>query len=123
MSEAQVHLIQRLVGRFPRLEPLLREHLADNFGVLLPHVFFGDLTRQIVKEFRRFDQIGSEQELADTRSLQELLDELEQGFARGGEEAELIAVSFLENLPRPGEEGAGVRDLLGPTLRAELAQM
>jgi hypothetical protein len=45
-------------------------------------------------------------------------------FAAGDEEiAELMAVSFLENLPRPGEPDHEVRELLGPRLRSELDRM
>jgi hypothetical protein len=35
----------------------------------------------------------------------------------------LIAVSFLENLPRQGAKGYGIRDLLGPILRTELQKI
>ncbi len=115
MSEATIDLIDRLVARFPGLKPLLREHLAENFGVVLPHVFMGDLTRHVVSAFTRS---------RDIEHIWALLDELEQSFSRGDEETiELIAVSFLENLPRIGEEGAGVRVLLGPSLRSQLERL
>jgi hypothetical protein len=32
---------------------LLDEHVEDNFGEILPHVFFGDLTRFIVSTYER----------------------------------------------------------------------
>lgn len=59
MSEPTIDLIDRLVGKFPRLEPLLREHLADNFGEVLPHLFFGDLTRYVVREFAGSGTVGA----------------------------------------------------------------
>ena len=102
----------------------MREHLADNFGEVLPHLFFGDLTRLVVGDLRGAADAGSQAERPSAGQVRELLDELEQAFAAGPEEvSDLIAVSFLENLPRPGEDGDGVRDLLGPRLRAELERM
>lgn len=114
MSESTIDLVDSLVAKFPTLEPVLREHLADNFGEVLPHLFFGDLTRYVVSEFVRTGGPGR---------VQPMLDELELAFSAGDDEvAELIAVSFLENLPGPGEAGGAVKDLLGPRLRSELEQ-
>ena len=122
MSEVTIDLVDRLVRRVPALEPLLREHLADNFGEVLPHLFFGELTRYVVSELGGAGDDPRTQERK--AALQTLLDELEEGFANGGEEvAELICVSFLENLPRKGEEGDVVRDLLGPRLKSELKRI
>jgi hypothetical protein len=45
MTSEMKSFVERLVGHFPRLQPLLTEHLDDNFDELLPIVFFGDLTR------------------------------------------------------------------------------
>ena len=115
MSEVTIDLIDRLVGKFPTLQPLLREHLAENFGEVLPHVFFGDLTRYVASEFLQGTDYGL---------LRALLDELEHAFGVGDERiTEVIAVSFLQNLPRPGEEGESLRDLLGPALRSELERI
>ena len=123
MTGSAINLVDRLAGRFPALEPLLREHRADNFGDVLPHVFFGDLTRFVVGEYRLVRErddldgpVGGE--------MRALLDELEHAFASGDDEVcELITVSFLENLPRRGEENEGVRDQLGPTLTSELGRL
>ena len=38
-------LISTLVLEIPELRPMLDGHLRDNDGELLPHVFFGDVTR------------------------------------------------------------------------------
>jgi hypothetical protein len=48
VSERAETFVREIVERFPKLSPLLREHLHDNSGELLPHVFFGDLTRYAV---------------------------------------------------------------------------
>jgi hypothetical protein len=114
MSTTTIEFIDHLVRRFPALEPLLREHLADNFGEVLPHVFFGDLTRYVITEWERGGPDG----------VGPILFELESALSTGDEEiAELIAVSFLENLPRQGEPGDGIRELLGSRLKWQLEQM
>ncbi|MBW3650414.1 MAG: hypothetical protein KY458_07595 [Actinobacteria bacterium] len=125
MSEAVNALINRLAGRSPRLAALLREHRVENFGDVLPHVFFGDLTRFILREYCRIAGERTVDESAMTSELEGLLEELEGAFASGEDEevSELIAVSFLENLPGRDEEGQGIRDLLGPTLRTALAKI
>lgn len=124
MSETSIDLVDRLVDKFPVLETLLREHLAANFGEVLPHPFFGDLTRFATGEFSR---LGSDQNTKGSlpaQRLRQLLDELEWAFVTGPDEVtNLIAVSFLGNLPRRGEEGDGLRDLLGPRLQSELERM
>lgn len=122
MSHVTVDFVVRLVGRIPFLEPTMREHLADNFGEVLPHVFFGDLTRLVVGDVSPTADASIAG--AGAAEFRELLDALEEAFAAGPEEiSELIAVSFLENLPRRSGDGDRLRDLLGPGLRAELERM
>jgi hypothetical protein len=49
---------------------------------------------------------------------------MEAEFVGGGEEVRaLIAVSFLEDLPTPGETAAEMRQLLGPALKNEVERM
>ena len=99
------------------LSAALDEHLKDNFGELLPHVFFGDVTRRLVA----LSEDGSDLAHAE---LDRVLAFLEDRFDEGDEQIqELIAVSLLENLPRPGESGVGIRRSLGPGLRAELDRL
>jgi hypothetical protein len=124
MSELTIDFVERLANRYPSLKPILDEHVSDNFGEVLPHVFFGDLTRLVVSEFTRVDSDELREADAVGAEVRRLLAELEDAYADGGEEIqELIAVSFLENLPRPGEEGSGVRAWLGPELRAQLRRI
>lgn len=88
------------------------EHIEDNVGELLPHVFLADATRLLISFFG--------EGLSAWGQLQDVLDFLEGSFRDGDDETkELIAVSFLENLPVDGELGSGIRELLGPELRAE----
>lgn len=114
MRAWEVAFVGTLVRRFPELLPLLEEHLEDYDG-LLPHVFMGDVTRWIVKEF----DAGSGSPI-----LREMLDFVEATFGSGHEhEQELIAVSFVENLPKSTEPSGRIRDLLGPRLQKQMARM
>lgn len=75
----------------------------------------GDVTRWAVKRFRA--------DPADA-ALRSVLDFIESAFEKGEEEeSELIAVSFLENLPGAGEDDAGLRALVGPSLRDQLRRV
>ena len=118
MSEKTETFVRALVDRFPSLQPLFDEHVADNFGELLPHVFFGDIVRWVLSllataKFRPESTSG--------RRLTAVLQLLEETYSGGdGELQELLSVSFLENLPRPGEVGAEIRDQLGPSLTRQL---
>lgn len=116
-----IAFVKAMVGRFEALAPLLKEHITDNMGEVLPHVFFGDLTRYVIALVATVNSGGG---LEPRRELRDILDFLEQSFSTGDQELrELIGASFLENLPRPGEEGSEVRSMLGTGLSAELRRM
>jgi hypothetical protein len=89
---------------------MLDDHIAFNDEVL-PHVFFGDVTRYIVKGF-------------DLRSPNraeacQLLALFERGLEEGDEDVDnLICVSFLEGLPVE-EQYHRIRGAMGPLLRTE----
>ena len=118
MSLTAETFVRALVGRFPSLEPLLEEHLTDNFGELLPHIFLGDVVRWVLSLFATARAEGS---FASRRELRDILEYLEDAFASGNRELqELLSVSFLENLPRPGDDGSEIRTQLGPSLTKEL---
>jgi hypothetical protein len=99
---------------------MLDEHERDNFGEILPTVFFGDLTRWVESTYANDD--GPQN--GDMTGLVHLLEFLENSFASGDPDIqELISVGFLENLPGPDETGSEVRELLGPHLREELERV
>jgi hypothetical protein len=105
-----------MVAKFPGMGPMFHEHVTDNFGEILPHVFFADVTRYVVSLF-----LQPRDMLAPRRELQEILSFLEATFSKGDNElCELIAVSFLENLPQLGEPGSDIRQMLGPELKRQL---
>jgi hypothetical protein len=116
-NSRSVEFVRSLVSRFPNLTNVLAEHIADN-DEILPHLFFGDLTRYVetLHGVARADSVSpSKQE------LRSILAYLEETYAGGDEELqELISVSFLEHLPRRGESGWELRDMLGPQLTRQL---
>jgi hypothetical protein len=115
MESGRFSFVWQLVDRFPAVRSILDEHLSENGGELLPHPFFGDLTRWIVPA------VHSDPSSKEYLTAKGLLDALEEGLKTGDDDVlNLIAVSFLENLPYRCEEGGDTRDLLGPTLRKEL---
>jgi hypothetical protein len=121
MSDATIEFIQLLVRRYPRLQPIFDEHVSDNFGEVLPHLFLGDLTRYSVSRFVAVESGMLPKDSEAEWELRRLLSDLEDAYSAGDEELqELISVSFLENLPRPDEEASGLRAWLGPALLAQL---
>lgn len=112
MRADDVALAGGLCLEFPELRALLQEHLED-YESLLPHLLLADLTRWLVA---RRSERGS-----DDPVLRSVLEFLERHFVAGGEHmSELIAVSVLETMPLMSEEGAEIRELLGPAMRAHL---
>ena len=118
LNAANINFVQELVSHFPRLQPLLSEHAADNFGEILPHVFFGDITRYVMAVVLAIESGKASDE--DRRELVDILKFLESSYSTREDIQELISVSFLELLPRPEEKGARIRDILGPELTRQL---
>lgn len=115
MTSTNSSFVASFVREFPELYPILQDHQLDNFGELLPHIFFGDLSRHIISSFISYQK--------DDRQKNPLamLDALEKAFADGSEDTRnLISVSFLEYLPFPGEDGYEIIGHLGPALTKEL---
>jgi len=117
LSELTIAFVRSLVSRFPSLSGVLEEHVKDN-DEILPHVFFGDLTRFTLSLLSTAIGGGG---LPPRRELRGILDYLEETYSKGDAELqELIAASFLENLPGPREDGSQIRGMLGPNLRKQL---
>ena len=115
MNRAEA-FVRLLAEKYSALQPLLAEHLDNNFGEVLPHVFFEDVTSWIVllTTEARTDP-DSKRQLAD------VLEHLEEAYLTGDEGLEnLLCASFLESLPGREEPGGEVRGMLGKTLRAKL---
>jgi len=83
IPSATVSYCEDLAKQCPDVRELLDDHINDN-DELLPHVFFGDVTRWI---------------LADRPGRIQVVKFLDQHISGGNSDIEnLIAVSFIENL-------------------------
>lgn len=113
--------VHSLVALVPGLKTLYDEHISE-YDELLPHVFFGDLTRHVVA---LWSSAGTHPSAGPARSeLQAILSDLEKGMESPDTDIqELIAVSFLENLDFSDPILNGFESQLGPQLRRELANM
>ncbi len=117
MTASTRALVDRLVDTSPALRPLRQQHL-DAFGELSPHMFFGELTAWLVNAYLADPDAGP------TATWRRILADLERAYETGDTDVkELLYVSFLENLPYPDEDGAGIAEHLGPGLAADLAEL
>lgn len=123
MSSSAIIFINALVERFPGLKRVLEQHTKGNFGETLPNLFFGDFTRYVLSLFDQM-KVGDREFPAAQLELRRILAYLDDEFDRGDDEIkDLIAVSFIECLPRPDEQGSDIRKLLGPNMRAQLRRI
>jgi hypothetical protein len=114
MSAATVAFVGALAYAIPALRPVLQEHLDDQEGEVLPHLFMADVERWI-----HLEVVNRPKQSSDV--VARVLEFLEEAYALGDPEVtELISVSFLEHLPRPGELGSEVHTMVGPHLRHQL---
>lgn len=103
--------VPRLVlDEVPEFRPLYDEHVEDNFGEVLPHVLFGDVSRFAVDAYNR-----------GATALAERVIRLMERLARDGDTltSELVGVSFVGNIG-PDDVDDGFFALYGPALRADL---
>jgi hypothetical protein len=106
MSEATKAFVDLTVDAHPELEHLRRQHLDENYGEMLPHLWTSDLARYVVERYRT----------GGSAAVQSLLSTLDAEAGSKPEVDEMIGVSFVEVLPYPGEAGAEVTRHLGPRL-------
>ncbi len=103
-------VIPRLLGQVPELSQLLDEHRHDNDEVL-PHVFFGDVTRFVEAELAS----GRKETVRPVLSVLENAVESSDPATR-----DLVGASFLENLDPT--TFAALFALAGPRMRTALVQ-
>ena len=113
MRAGELAFIGALVHAHRWFLGLLQEHL-DFYDGLLPHLLLADVERWAEAALADGSE-GSLQRLAAVLAF------LEQGMLGGAEAKELISVSFLEHLPRPGVPGSELRSLVGPACIAQLS--
>ncbi|GAA2723356.1 hypothetical protein GCM10010439_18410 [Actinocorallia aurantiaca] len=101
-------LVEKLVEHFPELREIYEIHVENNGG-LLAHVFFWDVTQEILQCY-----LGGPGELQDWRPV---LDFLEEEYGKNDALArEVIVTSFIDNLPYSGQPGEDLSRHLGPRL-------
>jgi hypothetical protein len=103
--------IARLAHAVPELEPLRVEHLAY-YEELLPHLLAADVARHATQTYAR----------DGAAAVRPMLAALEAEAGHDPAVDEVLAASFLEALPYPGEIGHEVVTLLGPRLAVMLAR-
>lgn len=120
MRSSEEAFIRELLAKVPELQPRYVKHLDYNFGKLLPHVFMGDVSDWAVEQ-----HAAAKRGLAAAdEALTRLLNLLEFSYqAADGEVQNLIAVSFLENLPNSRQENGQIRQRLGPNLAPVMEQV
>ncbi|MFJ8608092.1 hypothetical protein ACIRH0_12950 [Streptomyces sp. NPDC093675] len=112
---ADVQLVEYLVARFPALEDSYSAHVFNEDGVL-PHVFFWDVTQDVVNSF-----VAQDPDALDWRSVLAFLEEqLSRGIPKVNE---VICTSFLWYLPNPGDPGYEIINHLGPTMTRKFREM
>ncbi|MFC9928500.1 hypothetical protein [Streptomyces sp. NPDC127190] len=110
MDEEQ--FFQGLLQGFPQLEGMRAEHL-EFYEEFLSHVFLAEVARWAVGLFGHAGQ-GVTEEAVGVR----LIDFIETAYVHGNcAVRELIRVSFVENLPSSGQEGARINEHLMGNLR------
>ena len=98
-------LARRLAVEFPRLDPIMAEHLTDQEGELLPYLFMADVARWAQATYR-----------SDPVAVGALVDWLEREFvSAAAAERDLIGLGFVETL-LPPPEGTTLLMRLGPEL-------
>jgi hypothetical protein len=112
-SPPAVALVGRATEAAPAVERLAAENRFGDHGDVLLHGFLGDVAAREIENHRSGGPVAQ----AEVRTVLALL-EAELGADRAVDEA--IAVSFVENLPYPGDPGADLVGELGPKLRTEL---
>lgn len=121
MSTESIGFAKHVATLSPALILLLEKHQKDNFGELLPSLYLGDVTRHVIALALNE---SPEDTLSVRRELKTILDAMERGFSTGMPDVkELIAASFLENLPAKEEPGSEIRSMLGPELGRQLKKM
>lgn len=109
---ADAALVQRMVDAVPALEPIARDNTYGEHDDVLVHQFLAEVAK------REAANVATGERLDEVRAVLDLL-EAELGT---GDVDEPIGVSFVENLPYPGDPGIAIVDQLGPKLRAMLVR-
>jgi len=143
LSPAVESFVTGLLHAVPALERLADDTRYGYHSVVLPHLFLGEVVCRetaLLTGGASIDWAGSDgaegPDDAEDRAEQErlylagaadpsaevraVLDHIEAALGADDEVDGLIRVSFVDNLPYPGEPGEEIVGLLGPRLKAAL---
>ena len=105
--------VGKLLEQVPELRSIYAEHIHDN-NEILPHMFFGDVTRYVVQQVHS----GA---MGPSKPVGRILEVLEHCMASGDEQVkELVSVSFIENLVEHDDVLARLKGMMGASLEKEL---
>jgi hypothetical protein len=98
-------LVNKLFDHFDALRPLLREHLEEMDGELLPYLVLADVARWAQTTYA-----------TDAAQVGALVDWLEDSWgSASADQRDLIGLGFVEVIPYP-PEGGPLLARLGPNL-------
>ena len=104
------HVVTRLLQGAPGLALTLDAHLESN-GEILPHVFFGDVTRYVEARVN----------CGDTETVKQILAVFEDAVSSSDAQArDLIGASFLENLETDALLFSTLAELAGPQIKVAI---
>ena len=112
MKSSELAFVGALVFACPWFSESFQEHV-DFYDGVLPHLFIADVERWAEDQF-------DSGPIQVAGKLDTVLAFLEHGMGVGPDIAELVSVSFLEHLPRPGEPRSGLRLLVGEKCARQL---
>jgi hypothetical protein len=118
MSEHTIEFTRHLVEAFPALEEDYEDHVFNNAGETLPHLFASmELMDAVVGAYLGREEYHELDWAAVLAYLDQQLAEADDPDVRG-----VIVASFVEDLPSRGEPGYGLVDHLGPHLARAFAE-
>ena len=107
------NIVTDLVEKFPEIDSIYELHKSDN-GVVLQHVFFGELTRFIIASYRK-----NNLDLVDN-----ILEILDMYLQLGDDKiTNLIVASFLENLSQADKDYLRIVKILPTNLQSEIVKI
>ncbi len=101
MSLSSNKFVVDLAENISNLQDAFFEHLKDNNGEVLPHLVMADYARKLISSNK------------DEEWINMFLSQLEDNFSidEDDEVSNLIAVSFIENLPPPSANSYIINEL------------
>jgi hypothetical protein len=109
-----IALVKELVAAVPDFEDLYEADEFNNGGVL-PHVFFWDMTQDVLESYR--------EDPSPDALWRRTIAFLESRLGQSAKADTVIGTSFLYSLPWPGTPGYGIVEELGPKLRYMFSQV